>query len=255
MGGELGSLVASLLEAEPWVGQLVGIDVDPPRRRLRKAEFHRIEPSNRDADRRRRHQVRPARADPPRGVGARRARRHRARASSSPTDAATPIIGAAAECPVARVASSCAAASRSTAGHATRSPDRTSPSPSTRRRSSGGWSQRSRQSPRVVGARGRASPSARCGSRRCSGPHVPEPARPPAAPAGGAVQRARRPPVHRGRGSRRGARVRRRGASVGSTSRSTSSRPARSPRCRPSCAAGAMPMPLVGPEWALARRL
>ena len=48
MGGELGSLVASLLEAEPWVGQLVGIDVDPPRRRLRKAEFHRIEPNNRD---------------------------------------------------------------------------------------------------------------------------------------------------------------------------------------------------------------
>lgn len=48
MGGELGSLVASMLEAEPWVGALVGIDVDPPRRRLRRAEFHRIEPSHRD---------------------------------------------------------------------------------------------------------------------------------------------------------------------------------------------------------------
>ncbi|MEK7424742.1 MAG: NAD-dependent epimerase/dehydratase family protein [Actinomycetota bacterium] len=48
MGGELGSLVASLLEAEPWVGSLIGIDVDPPRRRLRRAEFHRIEPSNRE---------------------------------------------------------------------------------------------------------------------------------------------------------------------------------------------------------------
>jgi UDP-glucose 4-epimerase len=47
MGSELGSLVASLLEAEPWVGQLAGIDVDPPRRRLRKAEFHRIEPHDR----------------------------------------------------------------------------------------------------------------------------------------------------------------------------------------------------------------
>lgn len=47
MGGELGSLVASLLEAEPWVGSLVGIDVDPPRRRLRRAEFHRIEPTDR----------------------------------------------------------------------------------------------------------------------------------------------------------------------------------------------------------------
>jgi UDP-glucose 4-epimerase len=47
MGGELGSLVALLLESEPWVGALMGIDVDPPRRRLRKAEFHRIEPANR----------------------------------------------------------------------------------------------------------------------------------------------------------------------------------------------------------------
>ena len=44
MGSELGSLVASMLEAEPWVGALEGIDFDPPRRRLRRAVFHRIEP-------------------------------------------------------------------------------------------------------------------------------------------------------------------------------------------------------------------
>jgi UDP-glucose 4-epimerase len=48
MGGELGSLVASLLETEPWVGSILGVDVDPPRRRLRRSEFHLIEPSNRD---------------------------------------------------------------------------------------------------------------------------------------------------------------------------------------------------------------
>ena len=48
MGGELGSLTSSLLEAQPWVGSLMGIDVDPPRRRLKRAEFHRIEPSDRD---------------------------------------------------------------------------------------------------------------------------------------------------------------------------------------------------------------
>ena len=48
MGGELGSLVAMQLEAEPWVGALVGIDVDPPRRRLRKAEFHLLQPSQRE---------------------------------------------------------------------------------------------------------------------------------------------------------------------------------------------------------------
>ena len=47
MGSELGSLVASLLESESWVGPLEGIDVDPPRRRLRRAVFHRIAPANR----------------------------------------------------------------------------------------------------------------------------------------------------------------------------------------------------------------
>ncbi|MCU1394741.1 MAG: hypothetical protein JWM34_3169 [Ilumatobacteraceae bacterium] len=47
MGSELGSLVASLLESEPWVDTVEGIDVDPPRRRLRRAEFHRVDPSDR----------------------------------------------------------------------------------------------------------------------------------------------------------------------------------------------------------------
>src|ERR1700710_2687936 len=44
MGGELGSLVAALLEREPWVASVTGLDVDPPRRRLHHTEFHRIEP-------------------------------------------------------------------------------------------------------------------------------------------------------------------------------------------------------------------
>jgi len=48
MGSELGSLVAVKLEAQPWVGSLVGIDADPPRRRLRKAEFHLLAPSQRE---------------------------------------------------------------------------------------------------------------------------------------------------------------------------------------------------------------
>lgn len=48
MGGDLGSRVATLLEAEPWVGSLVGIDVSPPRRRLRRAEFHLIQAHERD---------------------------------------------------------------------------------------------------------------------------------------------------------------------------------------------------------------
>lgn len=44
MGAELGSQVAAFLEREPWVGALRGIDVDPPRRRLRTADFHRVDP-------------------------------------------------------------------------------------------------------------------------------------------------------------------------------------------------------------------
>jgi len=48
IGGELGSLTASLFENEPWVGPVMGIDVDPPRRRLRRAEVHLIDPTDRD---------------------------------------------------------------------------------------------------------------------------------------------------------------------------------------------------------------
>lgn len=48
MGGELGSRVASLLEDEPWVASLEGIDADPPRRRLRRAVYHRIVPGEHD---------------------------------------------------------------------------------------------------------------------------------------------------------------------------------------------------------------
>ena len=47
MGGELGSLVASLLEDEPWVGAILGIDVDPPRRRLRAASSTSSSPADR----------------------------------------------------------------------------------------------------------------------------------------------------------------------------------------------------------------
>jgi UDP-glucose 4-epimerase len=46
MGGELGTAVAQLVEAHPQVAEVVGIDLYPPRRRLLKAEFHRIDPHN-----------------------------------------------------------------------------------------------------------------------------------------------------------------------------------------------------------------
>jgi len=44
MGGELGSLVASLLEDETWVGEIEGLDTNPPRRRLKRSTFHLVEP-------------------------------------------------------------------------------------------------------------------------------------------------------------------------------------------------------------------
>jgi len=46
MGGQLGSLVASELEGQPWVERIVGIDLDPPRRRLSQATFHLVEPAD-----------------------------------------------------------------------------------------------------------------------------------------------------------------------------------------------------------------
>jgi UDP-glucose 4-epimerase len=48
MGGELGTRVAQLLEEEPSVIEVAGVDFVPPRRRLRRAEFHRIDPLQRD---------------------------------------------------------------------------------------------------------------------------------------------------------------------------------------------------------------
>jgi UDP-glucose 4-epimerase len=48
MGGELGTRVAQLVEERPWADEVVGVDFVPPRRRLRRAEFRRIDPRDRD---------------------------------------------------------------------------------------------------------------------------------------------------------------------------------------------------------------
>jgi UDP-glucose 4-epimerase len=48
MGGELGTRVAQLIEAKPWADDVMGVDFVPPRRRLRRAEFRRIDPRDRD---------------------------------------------------------------------------------------------------------------------------------------------------------------------------------------------------------------
>lgn len=98
MGGELGSRVASLLEDEPWVGSLEGIDVDPPRRRLRRAVFHRIVPGQHD-----RIVAEVVRFDPHVlvhvAVWEPHARANPEAARRLTDDAAISILGAAAECP------------------------------------------------------------------------------------------------------------------------------------------------------------
>jgi len=48
MGGELGTRVAQLLEERADVEEIVGCDFVPPRRRLRRATFKRIDPRDRD---------------------------------------------------------------------------------------------------------------------------------------------------------------------------------------------------------------
>jgi UDP-glucose 4-epimerase len=48
MGGELGTRVAQLLEERSDVEEIVGCDFVPPRRRLRRATFKRIDPRDRD---------------------------------------------------------------------------------------------------------------------------------------------------------------------------------------------------------------
>ncbi len=48
MGGELGTRVAQILEARSDVAEVAGVDFVPPRRRLRRAEFRRIDPRHRE---------------------------------------------------------------------------------------------------------------------------------------------------------------------------------------------------------------
>ncbi len=48
MGGVLGTKVAQMLEARDDVEEVAGCDFAPPRRRLRRAAFTRIDPTDRD---------------------------------------------------------------------------------------------------------------------------------------------------------------------------------------------------------------
>lgn len=47
MGAEIGTRVTNLLEADERVDDILGVDIDPPRRRLLRAEFRRVDPRDR----------------------------------------------------------------------------------------------------------------------------------------------------------------------------------------------------------------
>ena len=98
MGGDLGSRVAAQLEHEDWVGELVGIDVDPPRRRLHRAD---VPPRSRPIEHDR--TVETITAFNPHvvvhiSVWEPHSRANPATARQLTDDAATSILGAAAEC-------------------------------------------------------------------------------------------------------------------------------------------------------------
>jgi UDP-glucose 4-epimerase len=48
IGGTLGTAVAQRVEGDPSVDAVAGVDLFPPRRRLLRAEFHRVDPRNRE---------------------------------------------------------------------------------------------------------------------------------------------------------------------------------------------------------------
>ena len=252
MGGELGSLVASLLEAEPWVGSLLGIDDDPPRRRLRRSEFHLIEPSDRqrivdvvtafdphvlvhlavwEPD---------ARAGTDLGQAAHLRGRHVDRCRPPPSAR-----------PCRR--SSCAAASRSTAAVAAPSPGPTRMRPPRRPASTAGWLPRSKRRPHRVGAthrRRRQRPSAGAGARAhtCRALSAGCCANPSCRSACSPIRRSRSSstPTRRGRSSQPPSSVRK--------VRSTSSRPVRSSTMQAIRRGRRLPLPLVGPEWRVVRQ-
>lgn len=47
MGGELGTRVTNLVEGDESVTEIMGMDLFPPRRRIFRSEFHRVEPGDR----------------------------------------------------------------------------------------------------------------------------------------------------------------------------------------------------------------
>ena len=250
MGGEIGSRVASLLENEPWVESLEGIDGDPPRRRLRRTVFHRIVPGDHD-----RIVDVVTKFDPHvlvhLAVWEPHSRANPDRARLLTDDAATSILGAAAEC--RSLESIVVRSGIEIYGRARGSVTR--PDESARINPTSGFGKMLagiELTAATIGdahRRGRRSAAVRPGDR----PARPEPAR--AVPAHGRRCRSARSPTRRSRSSRR------------STWRPRSSPPPRIRLAEPVnvVAPGAItafhairrgrrvPVPMIGPDWVIAR--
>ena len=98
MGGELGTRVANLLEDDPSVTEILGMDLFPPRRRIFRSEFHRVEPTDR------RKAVRLVRDFDPQlvlhlGVFEPHSRTSPSEARRGTAASAVSVLGAAAKCP------------------------------------------------------------------------------------------------------------------------------------------------------------
>ena len=101
MGGELGTRVANLIEADESVTEIMGMDLFPPRRRIFRSEFHRVEPTDR------RKAVRLVRDFDPEvvlhlGVFEPHSRTSPSDARRGTAASAVSILGAAASCPSLR---------------------------------------------------------------------------------------------------------------------------------------------------------
>lgn len=101
MGGELGTRVTNLLEAMSSIDEILGLDLDPPRRRLTRADFHRVDPRDR------RRAVELVRAFAPEvvvhlGIYEPNARSYPEAARVGTAASAVSVLGAAAQCPSLR---------------------------------------------------------------------------------------------------------------------------------------------------------
>ena len=252
MGGDFGAKTAALIEADPAVEAVLGLDAYPPRRRLHQSEFRRIDPRDRVRTVGRRPGVRPDRRGPPRRLGARRP--GRAVRRPPPHHGRHPRRARAPPCrPGSWSTSWSARASRSTAGARARPGARTRTPRSDPRRPTAARCSSVEQEAAAAGRMAEV-PVALLRFAPTVGVQYPSPLsrllRLPVVPVNALVAdpdgARRRSPCSTWRTPPPPSWPR---CGAGSTARSTSSRRARSPRCAAARIGGRVPLPIVAPGW------